>query len=532
MKLLHAALPLALALVPLSQASCSSSAPEAAGGPDAGAAEEAEEDAGAAPVEWTKCTLQSEGKGPSAECARIPVPLDAKAPGGKTIDFFVKRYRPKGGKHLRALWMLQGGPGGSGYVFEKIAEQMATRFPDVDYYIPDHRGTGESSRLGCPAEEASDSEAGLAITNEEWATCLPALKAAHGEDLRFYDTTQAANDLGVAIARIQTSDPQPAFVLGVSYGTYWAHRYLQLFPGQASGVILDSIVPPGTSLARQDADSDEAARDFLNVCKGDALCGEKMGPDPWAKTQALFAKLKTGHCPDIALPDFPTHILFRRAFAGLLMDPTLRTYIPPVIYRADRCEPRDVTALKVFVDAVTQEGPESEMMKQWGWGLTYNIIFSELWENPAPTASELALIRDNAVASRDITEQMSFLYEGWPRYSPDPSSKAYADTDTPMLFLQGGLDPATLLRKARPMREHFTRPHQTWVEVPTAGHTVFASSTTSEGRSCGTRMIMGFLEDPKRAVDTSCIADVVPLDFSNPRTAFTSALFGTTDAWE
>lgn len=532
---LHAAFPVVFALAVVAGGGANACAdPEAAVDPpgDGGSPEAAPAaDAGSVAVTWTPCPLHSEGKGPEAACARIPVPLDPQAPSGKTIDFFVKRFRPKGGKGLRALWMLQGGPGASGYVFENIAEQMATRFPDVDYYIPDHRGTGQSVRLGCPPEEAADSPEGLTITEAEWATCLPRLRAEHGDDLRFFGTTQAASDLGLAIARTRP-EGQPTFVLGVSYGTSWAHRYLQLFPGQATGVVLDSIAPPGASLARQDADSDEAAKDFFDACKKDAFCSGKLGPDPWSKVQALFAKLKTGHCAKAGFPDFPAHVLFRRTFAALLMDPTLRTYIPAVVYRADRCEARDEKALEHFAGAVTQESPESEMLKQWGWGLTYNIIFSEMWEQPPPSVAELAAIREGAVASRDITEVMGNLFPSWPRFTPDPSARELATSSTPMLLLQGGLDPATLLRKARPVGEHFRGPHQTWVEVPTASHTVFGSSTTREGRSCGTKMIMSFLENPTAPVDTSCVADVVPLDFTNPRTSWTTALFGTTDAWE
>lgn len=524
-------------------AACSSgdNGPSAAPSEDAGASDDTSSDGadggtdGAiaeAKVEWTPCPLHSEGKGPQVSCATIQVPLDRAHPEGKTIPFYVKRFRPEGGKGERALWMLQGGPGASGYVYENIAEAMATRFPDVDYYIPDHRGTGQSARLGCPLQEAADSEAGLYITDEEWVTCLADIKAKHGDDLKFYDTTNAANDLGVAIARIN-KEKQPTFVLGVSYGTYWAHRYLQIFPGQADGIVLDSIFPPGGSLARQDADSDEAARDFMEVCKKDAFCGGKLGADPWAKAQALVAKLKSGHCPAIALPDFPTEALLRQLFASLLMDPTFRVYIPAVIYRADRCEERDVTALKKFIATMTQPQPESDMMKQWGWGLSYNIIFSELWETPPPSEADLESIRENAVASRDITGQMGVLYSQWPRYTPDPSTRTFAESDTPMLFLQGGLDPATLLRKARPMRDHFTKPHQTWVEIPTASHTAFGSSTTKEGRSCGTKMIMAFLENPTAAVDTSCIGDIIPLDFQATKlTAYNNAFFGSNDIWE
>ncbi|MFO0666037.1 MAG: alpha/beta fold hydrolase [Polyangiaceae bacterium] len=515
-------------------------------GPDGDAGAEASLDAGqaqATPVEWKPCPLHSEGKGPEVECAKIPVPLDPANPKGKTLPFFVKRYRPTGGKSQRALWMLQGGPGASGYVFENIAEQMATRYPDVDYYIPDHRGTGQSSRLGCAPQEADDSEGGQSITEAEWGECLPALKANFGEELRFYNTSAAANDLASAIKAIKAetrpndaggpAPVQPHFLLGVSYGTYWAHRFVQLFPSEAAGVVFDSVFPAGGSLARQDADSDEAAHDFLDYCKTDAFCREKMGPDPWGKAQDVFVKWREGSgCRAIDIPGFPTDMLLRRVFASFLMDPSLRTYIPAVIYRMSRCEARDVTALQKLAAAVTQEAPSSEMMKQWSWGLSYNIIFSELWESPSPSVAELADIRNKAIASRDITEMMGTLYAKWPKYEPDALSRSFATADTPMLFLQGGLDPATLRRKTLAMRASFARPHQTWVDVPTATHTVFGSSSTTEGRSCGTKMFMSFIENPTTPVDTSCLSQVVPPDFHNTKTSINAALFGTNDAWE
>lgn len=79
----------------------------------------------------------------------------------------------------------------------------------------------------------------------------------------------------------------------------------------------------------------------------------------------------------------------------------------------------------------------------------------------------------------------------------------WAETDTPVLVLQGGLDPAPLPRKARDAKGHFTGAHQHWVEIPTATHTVIASSTTTERRSCGTRILMNFIESPEGVLDTS-----------------------------
>jgi pimeloyl-ACP methyl ester carboxylesterase len=482
------------------------------------------------PVSWTPCPLHVEGDGPAAECATLQTPLDAKSPSGPSIDVSVKRYKPVGGKSLRAVWFLQGGPGASGYVFETLSEQIATKFPDIDFYMPDHRGTGRSTRLACPAQEAPSSEGGIAITNEEWPSCLADVKARDGARLAAFNTTNAANDLGVMIERIKQPG-QPVFVYGVSYGTYWAHRYLQLYPKQSAGVIFDSTAPQGASLARQDQDANEAAKDFFDVCGKDALCGAKLGADPWKKAEALFAKLKTGHCAEIATPGIPTHVLFRRAFGQLLMDPVLRVYIPSTVYRADRCEPRDVAALKVLVANLTQEQPASEMIKQWGWVVSQNIVLSELWETPSPTTAELEAIREGAVASRDVTLGLTANLGSWPTYSPDDYARTWATTGTPVLFLQGGLDPATLLRKARLAKEHFTRPHQHWVEVPTATHTVIASSPTPEKRSCGTRIMMNFIESPEGELDTSCIATVVPIDFRG-RTDLSQALFGVPDAWE
>ncbi len=486
-------------------------------------------------VRWETCPLRSEGDGPDAECATVATPLDARRPDGPTVDVFVKRFRPKGGRGLRALWMLQGGPGASGYVYEALSEVMATRFPDVDYYIPDHRGTGRSTRLGCPAEEADASPGGIAITEAEWPSCLEALRAQHGERLAAFNTTNAANDLGLLIDATRRPE-QPVFVLGVSYGTYLAHRYLQLFPRQADGVVLDSIAPPGTSLFRQDEDANEAARDFFAACGADAFCASKLGPAPWSVATRLVERLKADHCAAIAVPAAPTHVLLRRAIASMLMDPSLRAYVPAVVYRADRCAVRDVGALRVFMRAISTPQPPNLNLRQWSWALSHNIILSEFNETPAPTREALAAIREASVASRDVTETLAVNLGRWPTYPLDAYARAWADTATPMLFLQGGLDPATLLRKARPMRERFTRPHQTWVEIPTATHTALASSPfideAGEPRSCGTRLLMRFIENPTAPLDAGCVAQVRPIDFTLPRADVTMSLFGGPDAWE
>lgn len=482
-----------------------------------------------APVEWTPCKLYSEGGGPDAECAVIKTPLSRGDQAGPTIDVFVKRFKPKGGKSSRALWLLQGGPGASGYVFEKLSEQFATRFPDVDYYMPDHRGTGQSSRIGCPKEEAPTSDGGISITDAEWPSCLADMKAREGARLAQFNVTNAANDVGVMIERARTPG-QPVFVMGISYGTYLAHRYLQLYPSQADGVIFDSLCPTGCNLARQDQDANEAMQDFMGACAADTKCKEKLGPDPWARAVALSAKLKAGHCAAIAAPGVSNAALFRRAFGQLLMNPQLRGYIPSMVYRLDRCDAGDVPALKVLVEQLTQEPPPSLEMKKWGWAVSQNIALSELWEKPSPSRAQLAEWREG-VASRDVTTLFEPVADTWPRYEPDAYATTWADSAAPRLVLQGGLDPATLLRKARAAKPHFSQPNHYWVEIPTAGHTTFVTSATTEKRSCGTQIFMSFMDNPKVAPDTSCLAKLAPLSFDG-QLQLSQALYGRDDAWE
>ena len=226
-----------------------------------------------------------------AECATIQVPLSHDDPGGEKIETFVKRFRPPGGKSKRALWMLQGGPGGSGYVYEGLSEAFATRYPDVDYYMPDHRGTGKSTKVTCSAQ-GDDTPSGFLIEEPEWPGCIEEVKAQWGDRLGRFNITGAARDLGLWIERTRQPE-QPVFVLGVSYGTTWAQRYLQLFPAQVDGVVLDSVAPPGMMLSDQDKDQNQVAQVFMEFCGANEFCSSKLGTgaEPWNRATGLIQKV-------------------------------------------------------------------------------------------------------------------------------------------------------------------------------------------------------------------------------------------------
>jgi hypothetical protein len=97
---------------------------------------------------FVPCPLYSGKKQGLAECATFAVPLDwSHGDDGVHIDLFVKRIAAHA-KARGSIWLLAGGPGGAGDDLEWLAETLAFLQPDLDVYLPDHRGTG-------PAREAA-----------------------------------------------------------------------------------------------------------------------------------------------------------------------------------------------------------------------------------------------------------------------------------------------------------------------------------------------------------------------------------------
>lgn len=478
---------------------------------------------------WSPCPLYSDGTGPMAECATPEVPLYAAYPEGKKIGYSLKRFAKDGSARTKQLWMLAGGPGASGIIYERRAELLVEEDDALEIYIPDHRGTGDSTRLGCPDQEATTSSYGSFIAPAEWKKCAEAVTAQWGPDLAAFTTSNAANDVGLLVESAKRPGAS-VFVYGASYGTFWAHRYLQLFPSQADGVILDSIAPPTASLARQDIDCDEASADLFQACVDDPTCGPKLGGDPRAFALSLYQKLDQGHCPKLGLYG-PPRVILRRAFGQMMMTWNARRLIPSALARADRCSPEDVTALKALLAYYFASSPGTDLLlREWGWVLSSYITFSELWETPEITVAQMDAWRNAAAVSRDVTSSFAAPLAVLPRYSHDEYHGGYAITDTPLLMLQGTWDPATRPGPASVLRDAYKGAHQHYIEVPRGSHGILQSAPTVDGKSCGTKLVLDFVKAPKAAPDTSCLSSLASLSFDGTP-ELNTLLYGTNDAW-
>lgn len=360
-------------------AACGDDGAESGGAPGEGGAagDSSGGSGGSAASDWAPCPLfVDQPDGPVAECATFDVPLRWSEPSGPTIGVFVQRLRGVG--PIRGqLWLLEGGPGGSGADFDEWMEELHELDPSLDLYAVDHRGVGRSTRLDCPAQETAASDWGISIAPGEAAACRDALVARWGEDLGEFSATAAARDLGRLI-ELAEQPGQERFVYGVSYGTYWAHRYLELFPAQADGVVLDSIAPPGIDFVTYDHDFDRVGQDFLALCAADATCSSKLGPDPWATLGALSTSLAGGHCPVLQQTWGLDATALPTVLAALLMSPITRTYLPATVYRLQRCDAGDVSAIDPMLELLFGQETTSYYDTLSSDALFYNVALSEL----------------------------------------------------------------------------------------------------------------------------------------------------------
>lgn len=494
-------------------------------------------------IVWSPCTLYSPGSlddygtahldrtDAAAECGIVELPLDHDAPGGETLAIFVKHLPARAPPARAQLWMLQGGPGGTSIDLEALVGTLTSLDAGVEVFLLDQRGTGRSTRLGCAAQESPKSLSSVYVDPAEIKACAETVNAAWSPaQLAHFDTTSAARDVGALIG--QTRVPgRLTYVYGVSYGSFLAQRYLQLFPSQADGVVLDSIVPPVTSLTTFDVGFDQTAKQLLEACKDAPACAKALGPDPWARMTAVLDQQDVSPCtvPALGLTSRAGYVTL---FGQMLTGWYTRELIPAIVHRAERCTTADKKVLLKLGQTlyqVSQSPPEG--VKAYSIVLGSNVALSELWTTPAPTLEELEDVVLHANASTGAGPLIARWQGALPRYPHDAYWGRLATTTTPLLMMHGTIDPRTALSSATQVGEHFAGPHQTFVVLPRASHAVVINSPTIDGgTTCGLELLRGFLMDPRQPIDTSCVERIRPLDFQGEPSA-TMTLLGTTDAW-
>jgi pimeloyl-ACP methyl ester carboxylesterase len=483
-----------------------SSAHESAVGPDSSTA----------PLKFGACSSDLVGSSASRACASVKAPLRWDEPHGQSIELSVVRYA-SASPHHGQLWLLDGGPGGTGATFMNDTVRPLYQSLGLDVYVPQHRGTGHSTPLSC--ERPDDIRA-----------CGEEVSSTWGAGLQGFHSVEAGRDVGFLIGRTRAGG-EPVFVLGLSYGSYWAQRYLQSFPQQASGVILEGVLPLGEALWEGDPLADAAGRSLFQACRDDSDCRAAFGTkDPEDVAHALLALADdpARRC----LGEDGADRITSESVLSLLIVGELGQAVPGLLRRLDRCSAQDQSELLAFGALLAQASntaPDPSVVNPvLGMHVMRSDIMAQVSSFPV---DELIARREPLVfwSGAAFTEQFAAIAEGWPVTYPPAPSEVNAPI-TPVLLMNGGLDIQTPSPWARELAPELGG---TLVEFPFVGHGVdigLASPFTANDASCSLGILRAFIADPGAPIDADCAESAYVPDVAGRSAAsqnLAAALYGT-----
>lgn len=379
-------------------------------------------------------------------CLSVALPFHHdQADDQRSAQVFVRKFPAV--KSKGAVWLIAGGPGESGASFYPHLKTLQRAFKGFDLLVPDHRGTGFSTRL-CPTEEALASLGGTSLVGEEWGSCIGSLWAKP-QDLFAFGITQAAHDLDFLI---QThSSKGKVFVYGVSYGTQLVLRTMSLTKNKISGLVLDSLVPVQTDtrfdLSQRSQVVDEVGRKVLKLCDAEPSCDANLNESSERSLQLLYAQLAAApltiegqRFDDLALKEFLGHMLdipeARKKIRELILD-----------LEAGRTEKyRDI--LKILQSPLVSNYPQSPVAIP----LVLVISGSENNLQAKLSADEIKAEQSQLLFTSPLPALLA--QNSMPRYERDAYFGQEPQFLPPALVLQGTLDPKTPYEAAR---EHVSK---------------------------------------------------------------------------
>jgi pimeloyl-ACP methyl ester carboxylesterase len=417
-----------------------------------------------------------EGLPNELQCGVIQRPLDPAHPGGVQIDvhYLVVPAMARN-KQPDAVLMLAGGPGQSAI---GVASAVLSRFTRLnnrrDIVFIDQRGTGKSAPLQCdddsklPVAQALDPDAQVRRLEQ----CRVALERLPYGDLRFFTTTIAMQDFEVV--RQQLGVPQWNLV-GASYGTRAALEYLRQFPGQVRRTVLDGVAPPDMVLPASFSTDGQAALDAsFAACEKETVCAAQYPHmhQQWAALlQSLPRVISVTH-PMTGLPERFT--LTRDVLLHSVRSPL---YVPAL-----------TAALPAAIDAASQGrfeglfGLGGAVGMRKGMRVAMGMHFSVVCSEDAPRLAS-AVDKPGADFGSADANFYARVCQGWPKGTVPPDFYKIGPTQSPVLLLSGGADPATPPRHGARVALALSAHDPSLVQhivVPQAGHGVASVGCMNE----------------------------------------------------
>jgi pimeloyl-ACP methyl ester carboxylesterase len=514
----------------------------------------------------TEALLENGWTPMKAQCAYVPLPASRFGePSNATVNVFVKRLvvaTEEASVAPQAVWLLQGGPGGSS---DALEPQMILMFQQLrgqfEVYTLDHRGVGRSTRMSCvaPQAETAGSDGGVTITMNEFPACAQEWKQRASRELPNYpggstgymSTTEAALDLADLIQAINVAQAQSTHVYGISYGTFWGARFMQVKPEslEVKSLILDGVVsqqgPARTSIDQWDFYMNQVGIDMFRLyCNEGTYCYGKLkgllpAGTPIEQFPAmLFERLYHNNtCKGVTSTVLPAATL-RRILGSILMQQYTRDFIPAFMYRLWRCDAdTDMGALNYFLQIILTNSSRIPSCVTLGSSmLQQNIMLSELYNREYTTEDMMRIFNTSYFATG--TYDSGTVAKYWPIYDAPEAfiNHTFATSSTPVLLLNGDLDPQTPFAFAETQFQNIQSSgtgKKYLIKIPYAPHyTALRSPVNNSKIDCGLQLILQFVQDPSKEPDQFCIQHLQRVHFRGPSEAVNVLTFGVHDIFD
>ena len=421
-----------------------------------------------------------------ATCGTIEVLEDRGKPDGRRISLNVVLFKATAqGPHLPPLFDIAGGPGlavtrNAGFYAGDGAAYRERR----DVVMIDQRGTGGSNPLACPELGTPEAAMQPMLPVEAVARCRALLEKR--ADLGRYLTEDAVADLDQVRATLgyPTID-----LIGLSYGTTVALRYLATYPDRVRAAVLIGVAPPSATPPAGHAPAGERAFALLaSKCSADPACGSRFDLlGDFGRAVALLPKVAGAPTPEI----------FAEKLRSLMYQPAIARRIPWIVNAASEGD------LEPFYEATRPRGPSPYFD-----GMFLAVTCGEglqLMDFAAATAA--------AKATRFGDYRLRRQRAACDAWGARPASRDFLAPVTSraaVLLISGGLDPVTPPQWADALAAAL--PNARHVVIPASGH-IFDGLSGID--TCFDPLVRKFLDSGDlEAVDPACLATMQPPPFA------------------
>ncbi|MFD5465055.1 alpha/beta hydrolase [Kitasatospora sp. NPDC127059] len=462
--------------------------------------------AAAAPVPPVPALSWSKPCAPGFQCDTARVPLDHRAPRGRSIELaLIRRPADDQGHRVGTLFYNPGGPAIPGTAALPAAAplfpaEVRRRFDIVSF---DPRGVGASTTLQCfpgPAAEQvllGGLPAGYPVGAEQqsrWADTYAQLGhrcAANDRTglLAHLSTADVARDLDLLR---QAVGERRLNYLGTSYGTYLGATYANLFPGRVRAMVLDSGVDPvawSTGRTPQDRalppflrtgsdlGSARTLDDFLDRCgaASPADCAFSVGSPAATRAEysGLMDRLERG---PVTVGTGPQAVTYDRATAVSAIAPLLYSAQPEPAFHSPGWAALGQQLQSLWTAADTPAAPQPTGAPPYQTQVL-GVLCADTANPPAdadyPALADLAQARSGALGPYWVWQTQRCA--GWPAEAARDRYDGPWDrrTAAPVLVVANTGDPAWPYQGSRTLADTLARGRLLTVDGP--GHTVLGN---------------------------------------------------------